>query len=303
MSYNKMESKTTETKNISPKAPCVFCGKLGSKSNVKAHQQTQACQKAQNTGIKYEPKKSIDVLERYREANTEKRKKQLASIGLEKLREKYRIDKRLQRAKDKEDPEERDLEEKQVIELKTNNPTLNKKILQAVNDIKSQGLEIIKIAKTKNTSVIPSLCKKVKDENKTKVFKSIDDINTIKTDDQFTDQFIQTSGIKATSADQYSYEFQKFAKLYLNTDKINYTKLNWLKEYTKVLNYITNMKKPNGKPYAGNTLKKIFTSLGQICSVLGTDYQDVSQKYNKLGKEYNLKYINEQKNNKLSDSQ
>ena len=118
-----MENKTTEKKNISPKAPCEFCGKIGALSNIKNHQKTKLCLESRGSGST--PKNSPKVNSRYQKNNQKKKEKLIATLGEEGLRERQRLAKAAYRLKLKQ--KQGDTKQENEVKL-TENPTLNKEL-------------------------------------------------------------------------------------------------------------------------------------------------------------------------------
>ena len=96
-----MENKT-EMKNISPKTPCQFCGKLGALSNAKNHQKTKACVQARNGSGTPKNTNSPEVLSIYKNNNDKRKEKLITALGKEGLREKQRLAKQAYRLKQKQ---------------------------------------------------------------------------------------------------------------------------------------------------------------------------------------------------------
>ena len=279
-----MESKTNEKKNMSEKAECEFCGKLGAISNKTQHQKTISCLKAQKTGKKYEPRKPDDVLQTYREQNTAKRDKALATLGAEVLREKQKLAKQAQRAKNKPKVEE----EKKIL------PSENK-IQNCIDLLESTGLKVVNI-KTKKNKQNCSAPPKVQKETEQKTVKSV------KTKQEFIDQFITDSGLTEKTAKQYVNNFYSVGKKYTKKD-IDLQSLDWLKDYQSVYKYINTSIKPNGVHYENSSKKVHLESLSAISKYLGKDFSTASEKYILLATNYNKNQEKKSKDNKLSEKQ
>ena len=287
---------TTEKKNISPKAPCDRCGKIGAISNIRNHKKTKLCLEFKGSGT---PKNSPEVSSLYKNNNDKRKKKLIATIGKDALREKQRLAKQAYRLKQKQS---KGIDSKDEVKL-TENPALNRELKDFLHTAQNQGLEIIKIAKQNNKQIIPSLCKEVQEKTNKKLLNSIDNINSIKTKEEFLRQFIQKSEIKNNgTAKQYVDDFYKFTYKYTGKEP-DFNNLNWLNSYADVYKYVDKSKKANGDDYKDTSKRTLLTALGSITSVLGVNFLDVSEKYKHLAKNYSKNIQKEQMNNVMDESQ
>ena len=295
-----MESKTNEMKKVSSKSECEYCGKLGAVSNKTQHQKTMACQKAQQTGIKYQPNKPNEVLQAYRDVNKTRRERDIEKLGIDAVREREKVAKQNLRAKQKATEEKDEVVLPKAI---AKIPKATKDIKKLIDSVDNQKKMIIEAVNSNNKQIIPSLCKQMMEKSSIKIKESISNINNIKTKEDFLQQFIQASEIKNNdTAKQYVNDFYKFSVRYTD-ERPNFSDLTWLNDYNNVYKFIQKSKKKNGEPYADTSKRTLFTALGSITSVLGIDFFEVSKKYNHLAKTASKALQKKQQDNVMNENQ
>lgn len=138
-----MENKS-EKKNISPRAPCEYCKKVGAVSNAKNHQKSKACIQARNgSGT---PKNSPEVTTIYKNNNDKRKEKLIATIGADALKEKYRLSKAAYRLKQKQktspvkdDDKEKSIQEEFIDKIAKDSDSERKTIKIYVNNFFNIG--------------------------------------------------------------------------------------------------------------------------------------------------------------------
>ena len=273
---------------------CDFCGRQVAKSYLNQHYKTKICLTARENAVPYESKKPKEVLEKYKIGNKLKKKKQIDTLGVDGLRLKWKLARQLTRAKNKA-PDDF------TPEAKTESKHLDNQLNKLSDILVLQKNELIEVAKTTNIQKIPSLCKESKDDSK-KIQNQITQINQIKTKEIFLKQFIETTGLKSPTALQYVNDFYKFTKKYTNKE-VDFTRLDWLKDYVKIYNFILKDRKADGTEYKETSTRTLLTCLGSITSVLGVDFDESSSKYKLLARNYSKNIQKDQQENKLSNEQ